>query len=79
MRVMSKDGKDRYIQIASPDILDILKKDYNHNASEINKSVYLIEQKIMEHSPIKSQIKYVADKIQARILRVMNPKSLMYR
>lgn len=26
---MSKDGKNRYIQIASPDILDILKSDYN--------------------------------------------------
>lgn len=29
IRAMSKHGKSRYIQIASPDILDILKSDYN--------------------------------------------------
>ena len=38
IRIMGKGGKERYIQIASADILSVLKKYYDQNASEIKKS-----------------------------------------
>ena len=38
IRIMGKGGKERYIQIASADILDVLKRYYDQNASEIKKS-----------------------------------------
>ena len=38
IRIMGKGSKERYIQIASSDILDVLKRYYDHNASEIKKS-----------------------------------------
>lgn len=38
IRIMGKGGKERYIQIASADILDVLKMYYNQNASAIKKS-----------------------------------------
>ena len=38
IRIMGKGSKERYIQIASPDILEVLKRYYNQNASEIKKS-----------------------------------------
>ena len=38
IRIMGKGGKERYIQIASADILDILKRYYDQNVSEIKKS-----------------------------------------
>ena len=38
IRIMGKGGKERYIQIASVDILDVLKRYYDQNASEIKKS-----------------------------------------
>lgn len=38
IRIMGKGGKERYIQIASKDILSVLKRYYDQNASEIKKS-----------------------------------------
>lgn len=38
IRIMGKGSKERYIQIASPDILKVLKRYYNQNVSEIKKS-----------------------------------------
>lgn len=38
IRIMGKGGKERYIQIASADILDVLKRYYDQNASSIKKS-----------------------------------------
>lgn len=38
IRIMGKGGKERYIQIASNEILDILKKYYVHNSEKIKRS-----------------------------------------
>ena len=40
IRIMEKGGKERYLQIGSPDILDVLKKYYDQNVVEIKKSGY---------------------------------------
>lgn len=37
IRIMGKGGKERYIQIASQDILDVLRRYYDQNASKIKK------------------------------------------
>ena len=38
IKIMGKGGKERYIQVASSEILDILKKYYEHNSEAIKKS-----------------------------------------
>lgn len=38
IRIMGKGGKERYIQVASPEILDILKKYYEYNTEAIRTS-----------------------------------------
>ena len=38
IKIMGKGGKERYIQIASAEILNILKKYYKHNSEAIKKS-----------------------------------------
>lgn len=38
IKIMGKGGKERYIQIASPEILEILRKYYKHNLEAIKKS-----------------------------------------
>lgn len=40
IRIMGKGGKERYIQVASAEVLEILKKYYFHNAELIKKSGY---------------------------------------
>ena len=35
IKIMGKGGKERYIQVASAEVLDILKKYYSHNAESI--------------------------------------------
>lgn len=40
IRIMGKGGKERYLQIGSPDILNVLKKYYDQNVAEIKKSGY---------------------------------------
>ena len=39
---MGKGGKERYIQIASSEILDILKNYYKENATEIKQSGFFL-------------------------------------
>lgn len=38
IKIMGKGGKERYIQVAAPEILDILKKYYDYNVEAIKKS-----------------------------------------
>lgn len=38
IKIMGKGGKERYIQVASREVLDILKKYYEHNSEAIKKS-----------------------------------------
>lgn len=40
IKIMGKGGKERYIQIAATDILDVLKKYYSQNSEMIKKSGY---------------------------------------
>ncbi len=42
IRIMGKGGKERYLQIVEPEILDILKNYYEMNAEEINKSGFFL-------------------------------------
>lgn len=40
IRIMGKGGKERYVQISSPDVLEILKQYYHENEDAIRKSGY---------------------------------------
>lgn len=64
IRIMGKGGKERYIQIVSSDILNVLKKYYEHNSEAIKKSGYFFVNsrgnRYTEQS-IRSMLKKYAD------------------
>jgi len=51
---MGKGGKERYIQVVTPEILEILKKYYMYNCKEIKKSgFFFINSRGTRYYPIR--------------------------
>ncbi len=54
IKIMGKGGKERYIQVVTPEILEILKKYYMYNCKEIKKSgFFFINSRGTRYYPIR--------------------------